>query len=318
MTHSALRLNRWLVAAAFPLLAASLPAHALMAGASPDSPGARVDANTSTSPFAGVGSISIGGSTYSGTLIAPGYVLTAAHVASGVAASDIVFNLNVGGNLTQQIGASAVFVNPSYTSFTSTHPADGDLAIIKLSQDAALGTPSYSLYRGNLGAGTTLTLVGYGDSGNGDTGIISAGADPSVKRVGENNADSFAGRLDGSIAKAIYYFDFDGPTGASNLIGGGTLGNSLETSLASGDSGSPAFVKNAQGKWLLAGVNSFRFGSSLSFGNGGGGQLIAPYASWIDSVLSPVPEPSQAHLLLSALGVVGFAAFRGRREQAGN
>lgn len=313
MMRPALRLNRWLMASAFPLLAVCLPAHALMAGAASDSPNARIDANTSTSPFAGVGSISIGGNTFSGTLIAPGYVLTAAHVASGVDASNIVFNLNVGGNLTQQIVASAVYVNPTYTSFSSTHPADGDLAIIKLSQAAASGTPSYSLYGGDLRAGTTMTLVGYGDSGNGDTGIISAGATPSVKRVGQNNADSFAGRLDGSIAKAIYYFDFDGPTAASNVMGGGTLGNSLETSLASGDSGSPAFVRDTQGNWLLAGVNTFRFGASLGFGNGGGGQLISPYATWINSVISPVPEPSQAHMLLSALGLVGFAAFRGRR-----
>ncbi|AXS80121.1 trypsin-like serine protease [Dechloromonas sp. HYN0024] len=308
------RLNQWLVAAAFPLLVASLPAHALMAGASPDSPGARVDPNTFSSPFAGVGSLSIGSSTYSGTLIAPGYVLTAAHVASGVAASDIVFNLNVGGNLTQQIGASAVYVNPGYTSFSSTHPADGDLAIIRLAQDAIAGTPSYSLYRGDLAAGTTLTLVGYGDSGNGDTGITSAFANPSVKRVGENNADFFAARVDGSIAKAIYYFDFDGPSAATNIIGGRTLGNSLETSLASGDSGSPAFVRDASGNWLLAGVNTFRFGTTTSFGNGGGGQLIAPYANWIDSVMAPVPEPSPASMLLSALGLLGVVALRGRRD----
>ena len=314
MTIQASPRNRWIMLGLIPLLTISLPAHALMAGSSPDSPGARIDPNTSTSPFAGVGSISIGGNTFSGTLIAPGYVLTAAHVASGVAASSIVFNLNVGGNLTQQIGASAIYINPGYTSFTSTHPADGDLAIIKLSQNVAIGTPSYDLYRGNLAAGTTLTLVGYGDSGNGDTGLITSSASPSVKRIGQNNADSFAGSLDGSLAKALYYFDFDGPTAATNLMGGGTLGNSLESSLTGGDSGSPAFIQDAQGKWLLTGVNTFRFGTSLKYGNGGGGQLVSAYAAWIDSVTSPVPEPSQAELMLAALGLIGVGARRGRRE----
>ena len=314
MTIQASPRNRWIMLGLIPLLTISLPVHALMAGSSPDSPGGRIDPNTSTSPFAGVGSISIGGNTFSGTLIAPGYVLTAAHVASGVPASSIVFNLNIGGNLTQQIGASAIYINPGYTSFTSTHPADGDLAIIKLSQDVAAGTPSYDLYRGNLAAGTTLTLVGYGDSGNGDTGLITSSASPSVKRIGQNNADSFAGSLDGSLTKALYYFDFDGPTAATNLMGGGTLGNSLESSLAGGDSGSPAFIQDAQGKWLLTGVNTFRFGTSLKYGNGGGGQLVSAYAAWIDSVTSPVPEPSQAELMLAALGLIGVGARRGRRE----
>jgi len=293
------------------LLLASLPAHALMAGAAPDSPAARVDPNTSSSPFAGVGSLSIGGGTFSGTLIAPGYVLTAAHVASGVAPSDIVFNLNIGGNLTQKIGASAVYINPTYSAFTGTHPADGDLAIIKLAREADAGTPSYDLYRGDLPTGSTLTLVGYGDSGNGNTGVISASASPSVKRIGQNNADSFAASASGAIAKALYYFDFDGPAGTVNAMGGESLGNLIETSLATGDSGSPAFIQDAQGKWLLAGVNTFRFGSLIfGTGSGGGGQLASSYANWIDSVITPVPEPSPALMMLSALGLLGIAVRR--------
>lgn len=306
------RLRYLFTAAALSLLGASLPAHALMAGSSPDSPGARVDLNTADSPFAGVGSISTSSGVYSGVLIAPGYVLTAAHVAGGLAPSDVTFNLNVGGDLTQRISAAQIYVNPGYTGFSSTHPADGDLAIIKLAQDAAAGTPSYGLYRDSFAAGTTLTLVGYGASGNGDVGIT-VGPSASVKRVGENNADLFAASTDGKIARSLYYFDFDGPNQTTNVIGGRTLGNTLETTVASGDSGSPAFIKDSNGHWLLAGINTFRWGSDVTFGNGGGGQVISSYAGWIDSVVTPVPEPSPATMLLSALGLVGLAARRQRQ-----
>ena len=74
-----------------------------------------VDANSMDSPWAGVGSITIGTGTYSGALIAPNYVLTAAHVVSGRAPGDITFNLNFGGDLTHRIVADAVFVQPGYT-----------------------------------------------------------------------------------------------------------------------------------------------------------------------------------------------------------
>lgn len=294
------------------------PAYALMAGSAPDSPAARVDANSATSPFAGVSSISIGGNTFSGVLIAPGYLLTAAHVASGVAVGDITVNVNAGGNLAYQVGASAVYVNPGYTGFVGGKAAEGDLAIIKLADALPGSVPTYGLYRNPLATGTTLTLVGYGASGNGD-GSVTIAADPAVKRVGENNADYIAPNTAGTLAQALYYFDFDGPTLATNGIGANTpsnatLGNSLETSVAAGDSGSPAFVKDAGGNWLLAGINTFHLGTGYGFGSGGGGQVLAGYASWIDSVTSPVPEPMESQSMLFGAGLIaGVSLLRRRR-----
>jgi len=301
------------------LLALSIgQTHALMSGVSPDSPAARIDENTTTSPWAGVGSVSVGTGTYTATLIAPNYILTAAHVVAGAALDSVTFNLNFGGDLTQRISAAEVFIHPDYHGFNSPNLND-DIAIIRLANPVPAGVPIYGLQHDALTTGTTLTFVGYGASGNGAIGTTVA-ASPAVKRTGQNNADQFAFDDEGSGKAEIYYFDFDGlsiagnPT--SNLMGGSTLGNALETTVGGGDSGSPAFIRSSDGHWWLAGINTFTFtnmaGQSAStFGTGGGGMLVSTYAQWIGSVVTPVPEPAPYALILTGLCLVSVVAFRG-------
>ena len=89
---------RGLVAAA--VVVCSSPAFALVGGAG-------VAPNTADSPWAGVGSLSVGTSVFTGTLIAPGYILTAAHVVRGVDLSTITFRLNAGGGATPGAGTKA-------------------------------------------------------------------------------------------------------------------------------------------------------------------------------------------------------------------
>ena len=314
--HHQMSLPSLIFSALFALSAG--PAHALMSGASPDSPAARIDANTTTSPWAGVGSVSVGTGTYTATLIAPNYILTAAHVVAGAAPGAITFNLNYGGDLTQQIGAAQIFIHPGYSSFNSPNLND-DLAIIRLANPVPAGVPIYGLQHDVLATGTTLTFVGYGASGTGATGATIP-ASPSVKRTGQNNADQFALDDEGSGKAEIYYFDFDGPSIAgnstSNLMGGSTLGNVVETTVGGGDSGSPVFIRSSDGNWRLAGVNTFTFTSiagqtASTFGTGGGGMLIPAYANWIGSIVTPVPEPAPYALMLAGLCLVSVVAFRG-------
>ncbi|MCK9991209.1 MAG: hypothetical protein RugAbin2_02223 [Rugosibacter sp.] len=298
-------------------------AHALMSGANPDSPATHIDPNTVNSPWAGVGSLSItkarGTGTFTAALIAPNYVLTAAHVVTGVPPGAITFNLNFGGNLTQQIGATEIFIHPGYRGFNNPNLND-DLAIVRLARPAIPDVPIYSLLRNALPRGATMTFVGYGSSGSGNTGPT-IDSSPAIKRTGQNNADQFTLDDDGSGKAEVYYFDFDGPTAANNLMGGPTLGNTLETSVSGGDSGSPAFIQDSSGIWRLAGVNTFTFTSmqkqtASTFGTGGGGMLVSSYADWIDGIIAtPVPEPSTYALLLAGLGLIGCAAFRPRHSR---
>jgi hypothetical protein len=290
--------------------------------------GGSVDDNLASSPWAGVGSITINGNVYSGALIDSQHVLTAAHVVGGQVGTpgNVSFNLNAGGDLTQTLSASAITVFPGYTG--TTPGADGvwhdDLAIITLSEAVTGAVPVYGLYGGSLKNGTTITLVGYGGGGDGVNGVTS-GAKASVKRVGQNKADMLLRDDDGGSFNEVFMFDFDGPTKSSNYFGAGsrsnlTLGATVEAQYAGGDSGSPMFVKD-KGVWKIAGIGNFNgdtilSGSSVLFGSIGGGTLVAPYLPWIQSTLvaaAPVPEPHTWLMMLAGLGLVSAARYSRQR-----
>ena len=285
--------------------------------------GGSVDPNSAGSPWAGVGSVTIGGSVYSGVMLDSQHVLTAAHVVSGQVGTpgNVGFSLNVGGDLTHTYSASLISV---YDGYAGTSPgADGvwhdDLAIIRLSAPVAGVIPAYDLYGGSL-ADRTLTLVGYGRGGDGVDGATIA-ASASVKRAGQNRVDNLLVDDDGGLHDEIFVFDFDGPTSASNVYGPPSPANlalDAEAQFASGDSGSPVFVDD-NGVWKIAGIATFNgstdqsSGSNVKFGSIGGGTIVAPYQSWIQATIAPVPEPHTWLMLLAGLGLVGAARCKRQR-----
>jgi hypothetical protein len=120
--------------------------------------------------------------------------------------------------------------------------------------------------------------------------------DASIKRTGQNNADEFVDDDEGSGANEVFVFDFDGPAGGVNFLGGTTLGNDQETSFGTGDSGGPAFYDDGSTLWL-AGVNTFvgNFTGGPDaplFGSAGGGILIHAYLEDFILPLATVPEVS--------------------------
>lgn len=274
-------------------------------GTTPDFPDRRIDPNIPTSPFAGVGSIQVsltgaGSFLGSGTAISRRHILTAAHVLDArgndgvidVQPEQVQFYLNASGPGSSVITAESLQLFPGFQGFSQS--VNLDLAIITLSQDLPDSVPIYDLYRQPLSTGTTLTLVGYGESGHGSSGFARGTASLSQKRVGQNQIDVL---LDGT-----FIYDFDGPDASSNLfapVGSGlTLGNSVETTVGPGDSGGPSFVQEDGSYWLV-GVNTFAFGfpgvAGLpgfiqgTYGTGGGGVLLSEPAvlSWIDGIIAP-------------------------------
>lgn len=282
--------RRW---CALLCLCPAYAAQALLAGSATgtpaDSPTLRLDANNTISPWAGAGSLTVNGSAYSAAVIHSRHILTAAHVVKNIAAANITFNLNYGADLSHTIAVAAVYPHPGFISFNNPN-LQHDLAVVELAADIPAGVPVYPLYEANIAASTTLRMVGYGASGYGDVGV-SVGGSASKKRIGQNNADALTLDVDGSGRYALFQYDFDGPSAITNFMGGPTLGNALETTFASGDSGSPSFIY-ASGAWRLAGVNtwvgSFANGPTTAgtFGTTGGGNLTWAYNGWITSMLA--------------------------------
>lgn len=270
-------------------------------GTPADSPDARVDENSTSSPYAGVGSLQIVTKNTSfiatATVIGKRHVLTAAHVVDlnndgKVDRKDgtqgVYFILNVGGEQTSKIAVTGFNLAPDFTGFNRPSVND-DLAVLTLAEDVPSDVPIYQLPTEELKEGTVLTFVGYGRAGDGLRGYTGP-ASPTVKRVGENTVDAFftqddRGRPDGN---ETFRFDFDGPNGKGPM-GGPTLGNDRETQLGGGDSGGPAFAIMG-GSLVLAGVTAFTQGASAPrFGSMGGGVNLYPFLSFITAVMDP-PE----------------------------
>lgn len=317
-------LRRRLLACLLVLLSA--PALAIMAGAEPDSPAARVDPNTVDSPWAGVVAVRVEGKVYSGVIVSPQHVLTAAHVAGAAAnapqKAEIVLNFGV--DASHVLAVDQVQLFPGYA-----FPYD-DLALLRLSAPLPEGVPVYPVNDLTLTPGSAeLVLVGYGGSGFGNVGP-GPGSHASIKRLGWNVLDAITERVDNSGRNSRFYlYDFDGPAGDGQM-GGPTLGNARESMVGGGDSGAPAFIISNHGYRAVAGINTFA--SQLNsdrplnhgFGQGGGGMLLAEprFLNWLDEASGgavlrvsslPPPKSTLPWWLGGSAAVGSLAAYAGWR-----
>jgi hypothetical protein len=331
-----------------PLVVAGSPT-----GTPPDSPSNRVDPNTTSSPFAGVGSVFAdfapvdgNGNLGTGSLIhglSPAtagrrdYYLTAAHVVDAnqdgvadVSPANLLFVLNFGGNFTHVIPAAEIFVHPDYGDGNS----NDDLALIRLATPAPAGVPVYNLLPAFSGFVEAINPVGYGLTGDPVSGYTPGSSGFTVKRSGLNQADVVGDDDEGGGAFEIFAADFDGPDGSTNVFDlglpgfdpaiEGTYGNTLETTVGGGDSGGPSFLRDidtkalvlgADGMPTLYGVNTFTVGSIAN---------PAPrFGTFFGGMLVPayagwvesvmIPEPGA--LVLLAVGAAALLPTRRRSRR---
>jgi secreted trypsin-like serine protease len=229
---------------------------------------------------------------FSGALIGPRHVLTAAHVVGGRPAADIRFRLNLTPENAPILQAKNIHIFPGYTG-TGKGP-DGfwhkDLAIVELAEAAPAGVPTYPLSKRLRPMKSMVTFVGYGRGGDGIKGAA-LDSNPQIKRFGSNRIDVLlADRRDPRSSEPdLFLFDFDGPDFKSNTIKPDTpfnasLGDKLEATFAGGDSGAPVFMFES-GQWRIVGIAAFVAGQdNARFGAIAGATLVPAFVDWIVEV----------------------------------
>jgi hypothetical protein len=232
--------------------------------------------------FASVGKfVNGGGYTGNATLIAPNWVLTAAHVLTTSSSG----TFTIGGNA---YTSAQSFVHPSWNG----NAFNGyDLALVRLSAPV-FGVSPASLYSGSLEMSQTATFVGFGLTGTGLTGWQTL----------DNQKRGFQNVIDGNFGNpsVLLGSDFDNPLNAADSDFGLPTPLTLEGCVAPGDSGGGVFISNGTQSYL-AGVISFvaaRDGNAnADYGDVSGFGRVSAFVPWIASI---VPEPSASLLLITA------------------
>jgi hypothetical protein len=216
-----------------------------------------------------------------GVLIAPQWVVTAAHTTLGHP-REVILNgvprrvervvIHPGyKTLPQELIAQALESGDASRAM-AFQASNDDIALVMLSAPVTDVAPAL-LFRGSRESGKLAKFIGKGATGNGLTG--QAGPNRTVLR-----------RAFGTIEQA------DGNWLISRF-NAGPRSHPLEGMSGSGDSGGPVLIRS-NGRWRLAGLAAWKYvdGNAAAFRTGVYGQKtynirLSSYARWIDSVLSP-------------------------------
>lgn len=249
----------------------------------------------------------------SGVLIAPDWVLTAAHVG---AQAGFEFRIGTGSFVTSPIyGVQQGYIDPLYNSSTLEH----DLELVHLSSSIS-GISTVSLWGGTVDPGQLVTSVGFGYTGNGINGASAGtagtrrGIEQTIRAVNFNSTQT--GLLPGYIA------DFRSPhsntdTLASVGITPDPTPRALEGSDAPGDSGGGLFTSIGGYSNVQIGTVSYGVyltnGKEAAYGDIMGWSMYEQSdLDWIKATsgVQAVPEPSAFDAL--GLGLLGLLSRRRR------
>jgi secreted trypsin-like serine protease len=249
------------------------------------------------------GDTPFGSEACSGALLSSGrHVLTAAHCLTDGAGLIDISNLTASFNLT---GGNAVLEGLSFAvhpSWTGSVANGFDIGVITLAGAVPISAPRYDLYRSSDELGKVARITGYGVSGFGATGENPVVWTVGIRRAGSNRYDGFISDFGVTPVGTVLGYDFDNGRPRNDAFGfeGFTADLGVgpqEVMIALGDSGGPSFLNGR-----IAGVHSFgaRTGSppdvdftiNASFGEFGADTRVSAFAAWVDSVATPIPEPT--------------------------
>ncbi len=220
-------------------------------------------------PYQSVGRIA-GSASASGVLVAPNYVLTAAHV--------------TGTSFTLPSGTDTRVWRVVHPGWTGEVGNGYDLTIWRLSTLNLTETPA-ALYTDDDEVGQIGIMVGYGRTGDGLTGDINPSG---TKRAGPNVFDVAGTGL--GYPDHLLLADFDNPTPFS---GDNRFGRwqplDHEFCIASGDSGGGMFLEDG-GTEKLAGIHSFLSyidgTANADYGDAMAVTRVSQFLDWIEAGLT--------------------------------
>jgi trypsin len=205
------------------------------------------------SRFVAVGAIGHKGT---GTLIAPTWVITAAHVVRD----------GLRGKPTIRFGATHYAIVEVYLHPDWRGTVDHDVALLRLARPVTSVQP-LPLYTGELETDQSAILVGYGITGAGDGFRHN---DDDIRRAATNTVDS--------VTAASVFFSFDEPP----------HGTDLEGAPGAGDSGGPALLVIGD-TTFIGGVSSAGFDGTMGPASYGAIDVytrVSTHLDWIRSVMA--------------------------------
>lgn len=219
------------------------------------------------------------------TLYGPDRVVSAGHVFDGSSLAGAVgVRINFGHGKIAQIDFTTpgvVNVNPTYDPQTLRD----DVAVVFL-------PPTFSVNPGRLYNGrrvqrnTTVTFVGYGDTG---TGLTGSNTFSIVKRGGQNTLGNYY------MGGRVFEVDFDRPGYPGYSSFGSSTPLRLEGLIGPGDSGGSVWIQRGH-KWQIIGINDYGLdwypngrgnGVQDDYGDHSGFTYLPRYTAWMASLTNP-------------------------------